>query len=86
MPYSPSILLIAPIFHLPNAASSVREGSLAEILLQTTSAAINRNEETTLLFNNIASVLGDAVTEIILSQYLKKIFQEFIADLTTVAH
>lgn len=91
MPYSLSIPLVppipstSPVPHPPYAASSVGKGPLAEILLQTTSAATNRNEEAKLIFENIATVLDDALNEIVLPQHLQKTFREFITDLTAVA-
>ena len=69
----------------PNSPLPVGKGTLAEALLLTTSAATNRNEEATLMFENIASVLDDALSEIVLPQHLQTNFHEFISDLTAVA-
>ncbi|KAI1004485.1 hypothetical protein K3495_g3727 [Podosphaera aphanis] len=62
------------------------EGLLTEMLLSTTSAADTRNNEATLMFQNIACVLDDALSENnALPQHLQKPFRNFIADLSSVA-
>ncbi|KAI1003546.1 hypothetical protein K3495_g4660 [Podosphaera aphanis] len=72
---------IPPPLH--TSASKGREGCLIEILLSTTFAA-NRNEEATLMFQNIACILDDAISEGHLPQHLRKLFREFVVDLTSV--
>ncbi|KAI1005042.1 hypothetical protein K3495_g3175 [Podosphaera aphanis] len=55
------------------------------MLLSTTSAADTRNREATLMFQNIASVLDEAICEnVALPQHLNKPFREFVADLNAV--
>lgn len=62
------------------------EGSLIEILLSTTFAADSRNREATLMFQNIAVVLDEAISEdTTLPQHLTKKFRDFVADLNSVA-
>ncbi|KAI0995653.1 hypothetical protein K3495_g12526 [Podosphaera aphanis] len=56
------------------------------MLLSTTSAADTRNHEATLMFQDIASVLDDALEEYSsLPQHLQKSFRNFVADLNSVA-
>ncbi|KAI0991974.1 hypothetical protein K3495_g16212, partial [Podosphaera aphanis] len=56
------------------------------MLLSTTSAADTRNNEATLMFQHIASVLDDAIGENnTLPQHLNRSFREFVADLNAVA-
>ncbi|VDB83990.1 Bgt-20260 [Blumeria graminis f. sp. tritici] len=70
---------------LPNFTQPSVGKSLMELLLSTTSAADIRNQEVTLLFQNIACILDDATNGDCLQQHLLKPFCEFIADLNTVA-
>ncbi|KAI0996690.1 hypothetical protein K3495_g11495 [Podosphaera aphanis] len=73
----------------PPLHSSTQKGgerSLTETLLSTTSAADARNREATLMFQNIAAVLDEAISEdTALPQHLKKRFRDFVADLNSVA-
>ncbi|KAI0995494.1 hypothetical protein K3495_g12688 [Podosphaera aphanis] len=50
-----------------------------------TSAAANRNENATLMFQNIACILDNAISEDHLPRHLQKPFREFVADLTSMA-
>lgn len=60
--------------------------SLTESLLSTTSAADARNREATLMFQNIAIVLDEAIGDNdTLPLHLKKKFREFVTDLNLVA-
>ncbi|KAI0997822.1 hypothetical protein K3495_g10367 [Podosphaera aphanis] len=70
---------------LPYSARTGGVESLTEILLSTTFAATTRNEEATLLFQNIACILDDAYSEDGLPQHLQKPFRNFVADLNMVA-
>lgn len=81
----PPIPPIPPFSHPPKTVQSVGRGSLAETLLLTTSAATNRIEEATLMFQKIVAVLDDALKEIVLPQHLQRNFREFITDLNAVA-
>lgn len=73
----------------PKPASTLQSGggTLTEMLLSTTSAADSRNQEATLMFQTIACILDDALSEnsTLLPQHLQNAFQSFIADLSTVA-
>lgn len=71
---------------LTTPAVKIGEKSLLDSLLSSTSAADTRNQEVTLLFQNIASVLDEAISEnSCLPQHLNRPFREFIKDLKTVA-
>ncbi|KHJ34080.1 hypothetical protein EV44_g3918 [Erysiphe necator] len=58
---------------------------MGDILLSSTSAAATRNEEATLLFQNIACVLDDALNMDHLRLHLHKPLNDFIVDLNAVA-
>lgn len=70
---------------LQASTSKGRGESLTEILLSTTSAAATRNEEATLLFQNIACILDDALHLDHLPHHLHNVLRDFITDLNTVA-
>ncbi|KAI0998427.1 hypothetical protein K3495_g9765 [Podosphaera aphanis] len=83
LPRPPPSLLPLP---LPASTANSGEGSLIELLLSTTSAANTRTQEATLLFQNIACVLDNAIIENKnLPQHLKKPFYNFVADFNSVA-
>ncbi|KAI1003876.1 hypothetical protein K3495_g4337 [Podosphaera aphanis] len=82
-PDMPLQIPIPPPLH--TSASKGKEGCQTEILLLTTSAAANRNEEATLMFQNIACILDDAISEDHLPQHLRKPLRDFVVDLTSVA-
>lgn len=87
--YSSEFPPIPPPPPIPPQPISGQKGgvkSFTETLLSTTSAATTRNEEATLLFQNIACILDDASNEEHLPHHLIKVFREFIADLSMVAH
>ena len=83
LPLPPPSLPLPP---LNSFARKAKEVSLTEMLLSTTSAATTRNQEATLMFQHIASVLDDAIdNNNSIPNHLQKPFRDFVTDLSCIA-